>query len=331
MAEKSLIEFCDHTFNGWIGCTKKSLGCLNCYAERDWANRWNRVKWGPAGERLRTSPENWKKPIRWNKDYWAECIKCHQRGSLKDVSWHLDSGCDGTLEWTNQRVFAHSLSDVFEGRPELEPMRIDLFRMIFDTPHLNWLLLTKYPENIIPFMDSACWPETGCPMFSDRDPLPPNVWMGVTAENQKMADERIPILLKIPARIRFVACGPLLGPINLELIPDCLYDAGMPFAYQRLSDEPDHPRGIHWIIAEGESGPGARQTHPDWVRSLSCQADDAGIPFLFKQWGEWLPDDQLDRLNRRDPMTEKGMTWKRVGRKESGRLLDGREWMEFPE
>ncbi|MBY0430173.1 MAG: phage Gp37/Gp68 family protein, partial [Rhodospirillales bacterium] len=233
MAENSKIEWTDHTFNPWVGCIKVSEGCVNCYAE-GWAKRSGLVEWGPKGERRRTSPANWRKPYKWDRDSASSCVK----------------------------VFCASLADVFENHPSIDPQwRADLWTLISSTPHLLWLLLTKRPENIVRFL-----PEGWMMGY-------PNVWLGTTVENQEQAEARIPHLLATPAARRFVSCEPLLGPLTLPLL------------------HPPHAR-LDWVIVGGESGPKARPMHPDWARSLRDQCADAGVPFLFKQWGEWLPGTQ---------------------------------------
>jgi protein gp37 len=125
MAENSNIEWTHHTFNPWIGCTKVSDGCKNCYAENLMDKRYGRVKWGPQGTRVRTSEANWKKPLKWNREAEAKGER--------------------------HRVFCASLADVFEDKPdqpEMEQWRLELLELIIKTPYLDWLLLTKRPENV---------------------------------------------------------------------------------------------------------------------------------------------------------------------------------------
>jgi protein gp37 len=129
----------------------------------------------------------------------------------------------------------------------------------------------------------------------------PNVWLGVSVEDQKWADIRIPALQATPAAVRFLSCEPLLGPIDL----DPWQSGGPPWS------------GIHWVIVGGESGSGARPMHPAWPRSLRDQCVEAGVPFLFKQWGAWAPHDSR--------------SMRRVGKKTAGRELDGRTWDQYPQ
>ena len=290
MAENSKIEWTDHTFNPWIGCMKVSDGCKNCYAEQLMDKRYGKVEWGPQGIRLRTSAANWKLPFKWNR-------------LAKENK-------------TRARVFCASLADVFEDRPELEQWRMDLFQLIDLTPNLDWLLLTKRPENVKDMLVRA---------GRGFQPLPDWVWLGTSVENQAAADERIPELLKIPARVRFLSMEPLLGPVDLN---------------QWLLSE--HGRraigampGISWVIVGGESGPQARPMHPDWARSIRDQCQAAGVPFFFKQWGEYAPDCfcQNDKphvmVPRPAPGKMGGMF--RCGKHAAGRLLDGVEHNNFPQ
>lgn len=191
MAENSKIEWTDHTFNPWIGCTKVSDGCKHCYAETLMDKRMSKVQWGPEGTRVRTSAANWKKPLQWNKQAAAEGRR--------------------------YKVFCASLADVFEDRPELVEWRRDLLNLILATPNLDWLLLTKRPQNIKPMLQAMpvlkrdnvwdhLWPE----YF-------PNVWIGTSDEGNQ--HQRLDELRRIPAAVRFVSMEPLIadpGTVNLD-------------------------------------------------------------------------------------------------------------------
>lgn len=270
MAETK-ISWAHYTFNPWLGCTKVSPACKNCYAEA-WAKRSGLVQWGDNAERRRTSEANWRQPRKWN----ADARKAGER----------------------RRVFCASLADVFEDRPELVAWRADLITLIYGTPHLDWLLLTKRPENWRNAIDEACEYKHGDTWQSrwTQGEAPDNVWIGTTVENQEMADKRIPELLKIPARVRFLSVEPLLEPIDLRLVVHFL---GGSMAVK------DKARDLHWVIVGGESGPNARTMQLSWPRSLRDQCKEAGIPFFFKQHSGLRPGNAC--------------------------ILDGREWKEFPE
>lgn len=271
MGENSKIEWTDHTFNPWTGCTKISEGCKWCYAE-SWAKRSGLVEWGPKGLRRRTSLSNWHQPVKWNKQ-----AKAARRTA---------------------KVFCASLADVFDDHPSIaQDWRDDLWEMIRQTLHLNWLLLTKRPENITKFLPRNWAYGWG------------NVWLGTSVTTRQEAVEKVDALRAVPAAVRFLSIEPLLedlGVIDLT--------------------------GIHWVIVGGESGPKARPMNPDWVRSLRDQCKAAGVPFLFKQWGEWAPDPDLpSELQESEELAGKwdGISH-RIGKKAAGRLLDGVEHSADP-
>lgn len=320
MAADSKIEWTDHTFNPWIGCTKVSIaatgggGCDGCYAEVSTPARVLRSKgaetWGTGAPRVRTSAANWKMPLRWN-DQAGAFLAQHGR---------------------RQRVFCASLADVFDNAVDPQ-WRADLFALIQTTPALDWLLLTKRIGNVPALL----------PQHVTGGELPSNVWLGATVVNQAEADRDIPKLLAVPARVRFLSMEPLLGPVYLD--PRLIAPLeGCSQAGQRFID---------WIIVGGESGSAARPMHPDWARSLRDQCQAAGVPFLFKQWGEWAPvaesavhpeatriPGNLCRVqsigapDRYVAISTNGgrrrYEIERVGKKAAGRALDGREWNEVP-
>lgn len=239
MTKNSKIEWTNHTFNPWIGCAKISDGCKNCYAEAMMDKRYGKVKWGVQGKRIRTSAANWKKPLEWNRQ--AE------------------------HEGRRYRVFCASLADVFEHKPdqhkEMEQWRFDLFRLIDDTPKLDWLLLTKRPENVMDMLRHD-W----------ADQLPSNVWIGTSVENQERADKRIPELLKIKAAGYFLSMEPLLGAVDFRKVP----------GFNRI--------GLNlsrwWVIVGGESGANARPMHMEWARDIVEQCKNANVPVFVKQMGD---------------------------------------------
>jgi len=229
------ISWTDHTQNPWLGCQKVSPACENCYAEVSPPIRTNRANglelWGPPSTtpRLRTGVKNWNLPLRWNRA--AE--KAGRRA----------------------QVFCASLSDVFEDHPMLPPWRADLWKLIEQTPWLNWQLLTKRPQNILSMIPRA-WVET------PRD----NVWYGTTVEDQRRADERIPELLRVPGIVRFLSMEPLVSPVDITR-----YMGG--------------PSCIDWAIIGGESGPAARPFNLDWARSLIAQCRTEAVVIWLKQLG----------------------------------------------
>lgn len=360
MAEQSKIEWCDHTFNPWEGCTKVSPGCARCYAESRNA-RWNKgtaVHWGKGAPRRRTSGANWKKPIKWNKKAGAEELAA--QAILSDPnSGHANRQWAET--WHRPRVFCASLADWLDAEVPVEWLT-DLLDLIRQTPYLDWLLLTKRPENWKPRLEAAL------AFYADRiesaltddeadfmnwlsawirndgiDPIPPNIWIGTTAEDQKRADERIPKLLQIPATVRFLSCEPLLEDVRIFV----------PLNVRPKNESLSMMGGIHWVICGGESGAHARPMHPEWALSLRDQCAAAHVPFFFKQWGDWLPicydppgwqptpDGQdwhkgkpsivLQRDGRiENAFPEGAMTCIRIGKKSAGRLLCGNLHHEFP-
>lgn len=364
MSANTKIEWADHTFNPWIGCTKVSPGCDNCYAKAEWDDRRHRAVWGPGQPRSRT--KTWGDPEKWNKQAFCECMSCHWRGPKADATFVRNPAgfhppiaqalvCPSckqvaTLKTTRARVFCASLADVFDNEVPPE-WRADLFDLIVTTPHLDWLLLTKRIGNVVGMLP---------PLVNPFDKIFPNVWIGATIVNQAEADRDIPKLLAVPAAKRFLSMEPLLGPVNLADISDGHADSTIPREYweegfdtedsppavghnclsgerwQRFGDWTEHGPRIDWVIVGGESGPGARPMHPDWARSLRDQCQAAGVAFLFKQWGEWLPLDGMDPELR---IRTENHPWQRmegtrgvvkVGKKAAGRLLDGRTWDGVP-
>ena len=292
--KNSAIEWTDHTFNAWIGCTKVSPGCANCYAE-SLDKRWGHDSLGLGQPRRRTSEAYWRQPLAWNK------------AAEKDYLSLAHSTAAGTpVPFTRPRVFCASLADWLDAEVETV-WTSDLIDLIRRTPYLDWQLLTKRPQNWRNTMVEIRDTERGvvgqmAGWWLDGRP-PANVWIGTTVEDQARADERIPHLLRIPARVRFLSCEPLLGPVDLELIT----------TISRTYDTPEiKQERIHWVICGGESGPKARPMHPAWARSLRDQCAAAGVPFFFKQWGEHNQDGN------------------RVGKHAAGSLIDGKEYKEFP-
>ncbi|QOV95238.1 phage Gp37/Gp68 family protein [Novosphingobium sp. ES2-1] len=351
MADNTKIEWADATVNAINGCSVTSPGCTNCYAMK------------LAGTRMKTHPtragltiESKTGPV-WNGE-----VRLHEPALLQPLSWSKP-----------RRIFWNAHGDTFhDAVPDEWIDRI--FAVAALTPQHTHMILTKRSKRMREYM-SACEVrvaqltlELACatgkslddprrhpafrmvgewgasimdaPTIGGFEQWPvPNVWLGVSVEDQTRADERIPDLLATPAAVRFLSCEPLLGPVDLmhvdigaymngltgraahEYDPVCRWPLIKPFYHMQSGLTSP---GIDWVIAGGESGPGARPMHPDWARSLRDQCAAAGVPFHFKQWGEWAPRDIFDDVA--------GLTTQivRVGKKRAGRLLDGVEHNGFP-
>lgn len=225
------------------------------------------------------------------------------------------------LDWGKPaRVFVNSMSDLFH--PDIPFEFIDeVFHIMRVADQHKYMILTKRPEIMLKFV---AWQKKNSVRF-DWKTAHKNIWLGVSVEDQKTADQRIPLLLETPAAVRFVSCEPLLGEVDLK---GWIYKNGMWVNGQNRID---------WIIVGGESGKNARPMHPGWVRSIQDQCENAGVPFFFKQWGEWLPNVYGDmsipantNFDKKHFLFSDGLAVCRVGKKNAGRLLDGREWNEFP-
>ncbi|WP_255772373.1 DUF5131 family protein [Mycobacteroides abscessus] len=331
MGDKTGIEWTDATWNPVTGCDKVSPGCDHCYAET-FAERWRGTPghYFETGFDVQLRPDKLDLPLRWTKP---------------------------------RKVFVNSMSDLFHDKvPDEYIARV--FAVMALAPQHTFQLLTKRHGRMrslltrcehrgahkpgIDFRSAMAWavskanpdrlphvPDDAEIRIFHETPWPlPNVWLGVSAEDQKRADLRIPALLDTPAAVRFVSAEPLLGPIDLHGDPigkDSVFWIGH----------------LDWVIVGGESGPGARPMHPDWARSMRDQCVAAGVPFLFKQWGEWRPWMREDTLGREcwvnqdtgriaeygDAALKLG-SWNlvnRVGKKRAGRELDGRTWDQYPE
>ena len=259
MAENTKIEWTDHTFSPWTGCTKVSPACDHCYAE-GWAKRSGHVKWGSGQPRRRTSDANWRMPLKWDREAERTGVR--------------------------PRVFCASLADVFDN--EVDPAwRADLFKLIADTQNLNWLLLTKRVGNVMKMANEvANMPRLGSHnghllAHHWRNGSPPkNVWLGATVVNQEEADRDIPKLLTVPAAKRFLSIEPMLGPM---LLP---FERLREWNRIALLNQQEHAVSrIDWVIVGGESGPGARPMSPDWARSIRDQCEEAGVALFVKQMG----------------------------------------------
>ena len=276
MGRNSHIEWTHHTFNPWWGCKKVSPACDHCYAEL-WAKRMGHRLWGIDSPRRFFSDSHWREPLKWNEEA--------QRSGVR------------------QRVFCASMADVFESRRDLNEQRGRLWQLIDRTPNLDWLLLTKRPQNIGRI---APWGSN----------WPTNVWLGTSVESQLLAEKRLPFLLKHPAAVRFLSCEPLLGPLDLR---------GW---FRREGLYP-----INWIIVGGESGAASRPMHPDWVTGLLHHCQHFDVPFHFKQWGQWVPAELVEGIHPARVVefnSERAIEMVRLSKKRTGRTLEGTTWDGVP-
>lgn len=266
MAANSSIEWTHHTFNPWWGCEKVSPGCAHCYAETG-SKRFGFEVWGEnAGRRFFKNP-HWAEPLKWN------------RLAL----------CAGE----RHRVFCGSYCDVCEDRPDLVEQRNRLIGLIEATPSLDWLLLTKRPENFGLFCGPLGW----------SGEWPRNVWAMTTCEDQERANKRIPELIKVNARIRGVSYEPALGPVRFHewILPVC-DGCGVKVNPRDTSCDKcgrsRKPTALDWIIVGGESGRGARPFNFYWARSTLRQCEAAGVACFVKQMGSnahdaWLTNPKI--------------------------------------
>lgn len=294
---KSAIQWTDETDNvfvvdggGWY-CEKVSEGCEHCYAER----------------------------FNGSSYYGGNGLKYRQsRGGRPSLKIRRELLAGWVRKTKPKKRFINSMTDTF-GEFIPDEWIFELFDMMAAAPLQTFQVLTKRAERM--YHVTTAWLEARGLYL-----VPPNIWMMVSAENQKRLDERVPWLLKLPA-IRSLSLEPLLGPIYLTPYLRCRYD------HNNDGDCHLHPQGcpppIHQVIVGGESGTGARPMHPDDARSLRDQCVSAGAPFFFKQWGEWLPC--FDSTASPVHIWPDGEKAYRVGKKAAGRLLDGREWNEFPQ
>lgn len=334
MGENSAIEWTHHTFNPWEGCVHDSPACDFCYAETR-AHRFHHDVWGPGTPRLMRRDAYWREPLKWDR----EAAAAGER----------------------RRVFCASLADVFEDHPDVPEARARLWELIAATPNLDWLLLTKRPQNVLdmvpevwhtnvitagPTVHLAAWPE--------------NVWIGSTVENQRYLNVRMRWLSRIPAPVRFLSMEPLLGAVDLTEWID----------------------SIDWVIVGGEANhKDSRPMSPHWVRSIirqceahtiACPNDTNGdgdcatcarpspfapergrhvapVPVLFKQWGDWtstvpalvvrsddvdlwLCDDGRTTTSEGFALTDEG-DWVgmfRLGKKNTGRVFEGTTFTQYP-
>lgn len=319
MADNTGIEWTDRTWNPTTGCDRVSPGCDHCYA-MTMAKRlkgMGSAKYQRDGDPLTSGP--------------GFGIQHHSPVVGEPLRWKKP-----------QRIFVNSMSDLFhDGIPD--GFIAAVWATMKRCPHHTFQVLTKRHARMRSLLSSDGFREmvfARCGVARDQPcghlehyrqwPLP-NVWLGVSAENQQWADIRVPALLDTPAAVRFISAEPLLGPLSI-------------FASSKIDRDP----GLDWVIAGGESGRGARPMHPSWVRALRDECAGASVPFLFKQWGEYRPLEHPDddsahlyvqhetgRTATDDDMwhISTGHWWgvRREGKHRAGRELDGQTWDQYPE
>ncbi len=297
---KTKIQYLDYTWNPIaMRCTPISDGCRSC---------WHLA----MAKRLAANPT-----LRPVKRYAYEEGPPFLDKEELEAPLHLKKP---------SRIGVQFMGDLFH-QAIPDGFLLDIFRMMLINPQHTYFLLTKRPERMSKFLSAG--------LISEAD----WIWLGVSIENQKTADERIPILLQIPAAHRWVSVEPMLGPVNLRG-----YSA---VGAEKRSCKSNIER-LDWTIVGGETDPKARPMHPDWVRSLRDQCQASGTAFFFKGWGEWteiqpVADGDLGGDMRRGITTivhapgnpegyfRKGDVWmSRIGKKKAGRLLDDRTWEEYP-
>ena len=330
------IEWAEETWNPIIGCSKVSPGCDHCYAEK-MAGRLANMGQAPYMHVVReklTTTDHMSPP---ELDYFLG--KWRGKTYVKD-----HKAFQKPLHWKKPRtIFVCSMGDLFHETVSFNDI-LEVMHIIDKCPQHTFLILTKRPQRMHEFFTD--WVPN--PFWINGDFLP-NVWLGVTAENQEMADERIPILLDIPAAKRFVSIEPMLGPVNLrELQPlnsNLVYDSIFGREYHNYQQSDWYSKSFNkldWVICGGESGPGARPIHPDWVRSIRDQCSNACTPFMLKQRGEWVDEFHPLAIHGKYPISDQfinitsigdysGVYMYKVGKKKAGRELEGKIWNQKPE
>jgi protein gp37 len=317
------IEWTDKVWNPVRGCSLVSAGCTNCYAMKQ-AHRFS----GPGGAYEGLTMMTSHGPV------WTGKARPAPEAILRPLFWHKPA-----------LVFVNSMSDLFH--EDVPFTFIDKVFAVMARAHQHtFQILTKRPKRMCDYLTAKSTRER---VFISGHVLPlcalaglpewplPNVWLGVSVENQEAADERIPLLLQTPAAVRWISAEPLLGEVNLEeveLPSEFNLSPTLPGLINALSPADDRrfytaPARLDWVVAGGESGPGARPMHPEWARALRNQCKAAGVPFFFKQWGDWVSVSEVPGHGPHHQFPD-GATVRRVGKKLAGRTLDGGEYSEYP-
>lgn len=342
----SKIEWTGDTWNPLLGCSKVSPGCKNCYAiQTAWIRMHNpkmSERYAGVVEKTAAGSLNWTGKVNMVREALVKPLK------KKNPTIY----------------FVNSMSDLFHEAVPFEFID-EVFCIMAACRQHTFQVLTKRPDRMLEYFSTerpGILDAILLKMMNDglicgshisfvqevglyNWPLA-NVWLGTSVENQKTADERIPLLLQVPAAVRFLSCEPLLGPIDISSWLHTKEMVGMEVSNIEETEFSNLKNDLHWVIVGGESGPGARPARPDWFLSLRDQCQAASVAFFFKQWGEWRIYDHWDGDNARplgvfyfdefkegnyiiDP-AKNSIHMAKVGKKKAGRLLDGREWNELP-
>lgn len=367
---KSNIEWTEATWNPVRGCSIVSEGCRNCYAMR-MAHRSNRSGGAYEGlTRIGAHGPTWTGDVRFVPElleYPLRLRKPHRIfvNSMSDLFHEsLSDGVILSIFDVMRRCPQHTFQ-ILTKRPG---RMLDWFRRWADTsgepldpqmvrgpeetrathPSPRGQMFASYLETLGSEPPPGCaWPTfdwmDGMRWWPDSAFTLPNIWLGVSCEDQKTADARIPVLLETPAAVRWISAEPLLGPVRIEdfIWPTCWHwAAGYKSPQEALAAgayAEKRPQGLvhadcrflNWVVVGGESGPGARPTHPDWIRSLRDQCAAARVPFFFKQWGAFMPVDTPSPFYTLGEFGDP-QYYDRVGKKAAGAILDGRAWKEYP-
>lgn len=308
MGDKSKIAWTDATWNPTTGCSKVSAGCKHCYAERQWP-------------RLSAPGQPYE-----GREFTD--IQCHPKRLHQPMLWLKP-----------RRIFVNSMSDLFH-ESVTDEFIAAVFSVMANARWHTFQVLTKRPERALEwfrksaklsrawYADSAAKYGFNFPRY--EHPWPPeNVWLGVSIEDQETANERIPLLLDIPATVRFLSIEPLIGPVDFHEARDSWIKKTLAWHTTPMLSS------IDWVIVGGESGPKARPMHPEWVRTLRDQCAERDVPFFFKQWGEWLhvpTEEDVKSLSspRLKYFQSMDTTFHRAGKKAAGRELDGKIHEGYP-
>lgn len=318
------------TWNPIVGCSKVSEGCRNCYAEK-MANRMSYLLGSKGNDIL---------------DTWVAYSDAIENGKWNGKTTLVKSQLTKLLSWKTPRiVFVCSMGDLFHESIPFE-WTDQIFKLMYKAKQHKFIILTKRPKQMIEYFK---WvgDRAGCTIYDMVPKKDSNLIFGVSVEDQKTADQRIPLLLYLPVKNRMISIEPMLGPVDLtpflplapkgETLRTDQYLEKEGCSFPQQGEMSEGQRGLSWVICGGESGHGARPMHPDWVRSVRDQCHEAGVPFFFKQWGEYLPQCQAHAFERdrqvqfQSPHNpDKMNTYFKLGKHRTSNLLDGVKHENYP-